>query len=190
MVFHKQMLSLNKKMIANLTEQVQRQKSSYKRMNSLSTASVSQKDSAYSSFLNAKTQYISTKEKVINLKLKVLDLQYQIEQLKDSINKKRIVLTQQYLYKLLVRTGDFVAAGTALAQVEDSSKAKLILFLESEVLKGIKEKSIYIENEKTRYKINKIWKIADKKYISSYRVEIYIDTPQNRFSKLVKVEFK
>jgi len=110
--------------------------------------------------------------------------------LEDTVAKKSIILHNKYLYKLIVRKGDFVAPGSPLAQVEDASKAKLVLFLELEELEEIDRKTVYIDGKKTNYKVNKIWKIADEKFISSYRAEIYIPAPKSTFSKLVKVEIK
>ena len=90
----------------------------------------------------------------------------------------------------MVRTGDFVAPGSPLAQVADVSKAKLVLFLEPDELESIEEKIVYLDGIKTEYKVNKVWKVADEKFISSYRAEIYVSAPKEMFSKLLKVEIK
>lgn len=86
--------------------------------------------------------------------------------------------------------GDFVNMGTPLAQLKDLTSAKLVLFLERDELKNIKEKSIYIDDKVSEYKISKVWEVADEKFISSYRTEIIIKNPKESFSKLLKVEFK
>jgi len=185
-----EMLDINKDIANSLSDMVSRQEGYYKRINNLSTASKTQKDNAYSSFTTAKTQYLGTKEKIVNLEKQILDMQYKIAQLEDMIVKKTLVLEQQYLYKLFVRKGDFVAAGSKLAQVMDTSKAKLILFLEPEELENIKDKKVYLDGKKTDYKVDKVWRVADEKFISSYRAEIYIGAPKNTFSKLLKVEIK
>ena len=185
-----QMLSINKEIANALSGTVKRQQSYYGRISKLSTASKTQKDNAYSSFTSAKTQYLSTKEKIINLQKQILDMKYKAAMLEDTVAKKSIILHNKYLYKLIVRKGDFVAPGSPLAQVEDASKAKLVLFLELEELEEIDRKTVYIDGKKTNYKVNKIWKIADEKFISSYRAEIYIPAPKSTFSKLVKVEIK
>jgi len=145
-------------------------------MNKLTTVSTTQKDNAFYSFASAKKQY--------------LDMQYKVAQLEDSIRKKSIVLNNKYLYKLSVRKGDFVNPGSTLAQIEDTSKAKLVLFLEPEELSELGQKTIYLNGEKTEYKVDKVWQVADEKFISSYRAEIYIPTPKGSFSKLIKVEIK
>jgi len=169
-------LKISKTKLQTLLETLQRQESYFKRMNSLKTASVSQKDTAYYSYASTKTQY--------------LDMQYKITQLEDSIQKKSLVLQDKYLYKLMVRKGDFVAPGAALAQVMDTSKAKLVLFLEPEELKDLDKKEVYLNGKKTTYRVDKVWKVADEKFISSYRAEIYIDAPKEIFSTLLKVEIK
>lgn len=184
------MLEINKNIANTLIGTVKRQEEYYNRIRQLSTASKTQKDSAYNNFSSAKTQYLTTKEKIISLKKQILDLDYKVSQLKDIIMKKSIVVNNKYLYKLIVKKGDFVAPGTSLAQIKDINRAKLIIFLESYELKKLAEKTIYINSRKTKYKVNKLWKIADDKFISSYKAEIYIDAPKDIFSKLVKVEMK
>ena len=184
------MLNINKDIEGSLRETVTRQESYYQRINKLTTVSKTQKDNAYSSFASAKTQYLGTKEKIRNLEKQILDMQYKIAQLEDSILKKSIVLEDLYLYEIMVRKGDYVAPGSPLANVADASKAKLVLFLESSELENIEQKSVYLNNEKTDYSVDKVWRIADEKFISSYRAEIYIPAPKASFSKLIKVEIK
>lgn len=159
-----------------LHETLKRQESYFQRIDKLKTASSNQKDSAFYSFSSAKTQ--------------VLDMEYKIAQLEDSIEKKSIILDNNYLYEIMVRKGDYVAPGTPLAKVKDASRAKLVLFLEPEELPGAKKKTVFINGKRTTYKVGKVWRVADEKFISSYRAEIYIPAPKNEFSKLLKVEIK
>ena len=189
-VLLEQMLGINQEIASSLAGSVKRQEGYYRRMSKLSTASKTQKDNAYNAFSSAKTQYLSTKEKIVSLKKQILDMKYKASQLEDILIKKSIIPENKYLYKLMVREGDYVAPGTPLAQIQDASRAKLVLFLEPEELKGIKEKSIYIDNKRTNYKVGKVWRVADEKFISSYRAEIYIPAPENEFSKLLKIEVK
>jgi len=184
------MLKTNKNILSALSESLNRQKAYYNRISNINTASKTQKDNAFYGYTNAKIQYFSTKEKIDSLKKQRLDLNYEIARLKDSISKKSIKVNNKFLYKLLVNKGDFVNMGTPLAQVKDLSSAKLVLFLESAELENIKEKTIYIDEKASEYKISKIWKVADEKFISSYRTEIIIKNPKESFSKLLKVEFK
>ena len=159
-----------------LHETLKRQESYFQRIDKLKTASKTQKDNAFYSFASTKTQY--------------LDMQYKIAQLGDSIDKKSIVLGKMYLYEIIVRKGDYVAPGSPLARVVDASKAKLVLFLEPAELEKIEQKAVYLNGEKTEYKVDKVWRVADEKFISSYRAEIYITAPKGSFSKLMKVEIK
>jgi multidrug resistance efflux pump len=185
-----QMLRINEEIAASLSETVSRQQGYYRRISGLATASKTQKDNAYSAYASAKTQYLGIKEKIVSLEKQLLDARYKEAMLEDTIKKKSIVLHKKYLYRLMVRAGDFVAPGTPLARVDDASRAKLVLFLEPEELAGIKEKRIYLNDKKTDYHVDKVWRVADEKYISSYRAEIYIPAPKRYFSELIKVEIK
>ncbi len=185
-----QMHDINHDIAQSLSETVKRQEGYFNRINKLSTASKTQKDNAFSSFTSAKTQYLGTREKIVNFEKQILDMKYKVAQLEDSIHKKSLVLENKYLYKLMVRKGDFVNLGSPLAQIEDTSRAKLVLFLEPEELSGLDEKTVYLDGEKTEYKVDKVWRVADEKFISSYRAEIYIAAPKGLLSKLVKVEIK
>ncbi|SFV61064.1 hypothetical protein MNB_SV-3-1047 [hydrothermal vent metagenome] len=185
-----QMLDINKDIAKSLKSSMERQEEYYHRINKLSTASKTQKDNAYNVFASAKTQYLGIKEKIVNLEKQILDINYKIAQLEDIVLKKSLVLEHKYLYKLMVRKGDFVAPGSVLAQVMDTSRAKLVLFLETDEVENIEKKILYLDNKKTDYKVNKIWKVSDEKFISSYRAEIVIPSPKGLFSKLMKVEIK
>lgn len=184
------MLGINQEIVSSLGDTLKRQKGYYERLNRLSTASKTQKDNAFNSFVSAKNQYLSTKEKIETLKKQILDMEYKIARLKDSIDKKNIRLKERYLYKMAVRKGDFVNPGSPLATIQNHTRAKLTLFLEPSELKNIREKRVFIDGRETAYRVDKVWNSADEKFISSYRAEIYIDTPKGHFSKLVKVELK
>ena len=184
------MLKINQQILSSINESMQRQKSYYQRIESIVSASKTQKDNAFYNYNNSKTQYFSTKEKIDSLKKQRLDLQYEISRLKDSLSKKTITIKNKFLNKILVHKGDYVNMGTPLAELKNLTSAKLVLFLEINELKDIKNKTIYIDDKKTKYKISKIWKVTDEKYISSYRTEIVIKNPKESFSKLLKVEFK
>jgi hypothetical protein len=72
---------------------------------------------------------------------------------------------------------------------KDLSKGKLEIFLPINSANSYTNKTIYLDSVKTDLKINKIYKVADSKNISSYKCEIIIPNPK-KFSKLVKIEFK
>ncbi|GIT99538.1 hypothetical protein TSL6_00450 [Sulfurovum sp. TSL6] len=169
-------LKISKENLLILHETLKRQASYFQRIDKLKTASTTQKDNAFYGYASAKTQY--------------LDMQYKIAQLEDSIEKKSIVLHHKYLYEIMVREGDYVAPGTPLASIVDASRAKLVLFLEPDELEQIEQKTVYLNGKKTDYKVDKVWRVADEKFISSYRAEIYIPAPEGSFSELMKVEIK
>ena len=185
------MVKINTQIASTLKQSVNRQEGYFNRISKLSTVSKTQKDNAYSAYSSIKTQYLGIKEKLLSLKKQLIDLRYKKAKLQDSIEKKNIFLKNRYLYSLLVRKGDFVGMGTPLMTVDDLSKGKLVLYLDAEELDGIKEKRVYINDQLTDYKIAKIWREADSKFISSYKTEIYIPVPKkDKFSTLLKVEIK
>ncbi|SHO80599.1 hypothetical protein MNB_SV-15-118 [hydrothermal vent metagenome] len=175
-VIDKQDLKLSQEMLIGLKSTYKRKESYFNKLNRLSTASKAQKDGAYYNFIASKNQYLATKLK--------------IERLKDSISKKHIILKNKYLYKLHTKAGEFVNFGSPLATIQDLSKAKLVLFLESQEVEELQDKSIYLDGNRTNLRVDKVWQTADTRFISSYRAEIVIDKPQIEFSKLVKVEIK
>ncbi|MCB4782542.1 MAG: HlyD family efflux transporter periplasmic adaptor subunit [Sulfurovum sp.] len=189
-VLFEKMLEINREIASSLSEMVERQQEHYKRISKIVTASKTQKDSAYNAYVSAKTQYLGTQEKIASLKKQLLDTRYKLAMLEDTIKKKSVVLYRKYLYKLMVKEGDFITRGTPLARIDDTSRAKLVFYLESEEVENIKEKQVYLNDTKTDYHVNKVWRVADEKYISSYRAEIYIDAPKQHFSQLIKIEIK
>ena len=183
------MIDLNSKMVADLRKNMQKKKSLYERVAPLSSSSVSQKDALYAAYVAAKSQYSATLEKILNLKSQRVSLKQRIDLLRDTIEKKRVTVSNSYLYRLNVEAGEFVTVGMPLATVMNIQKGKLTLYLSADELEGIKQKQIYIDGNKSSATIKKIWRVADTKYISSYRVEIEVPNVKE-FSKLVKVEFK
>ncbi len=185
----KKMIKLNQEMLPWLKSNMEKKELLYKKVVNLSSTSVNQKNSIYSAFVSSKTQYNGTLEKILNLKEQKINLEQKIALLKDTISKKNIALDKKYLYNLNVQKGEFVNIGLPIATISDISRAKIVLYLNEDELKNINSKKIYINGKETDLKFSKIWKIADKKYISSYRAEIIIK-PEERFSELVKVEIK
>jgi len=165
-------------------------KNSYNRVKNLQSYTKVQKDAKKNSYLLAKNSFIKAKSSLLNQKSIKADLLTKIDSLQDSINKKNISLkNSEYIYKIYPNRGDFVNFGSKLIDAYDLSRAKLVIFVDGDEIDNIKRKTIYIDGKRSDYKIDKIWKVADQKHLSSYRVEIVINKPK-RFSKLVKVEFK
>ena len=186
----KNMLKINHNILLALKESMLRQEGYYTRISNIGSASITQKDKAFTQYISTKTQYFSTQEKIDSLKKQRLDTLNRIEKLKDQISKKTIIVKNKFIYKMMVNRGDFVNMGTPLAQVKDLTQAKLVLFLEKDELQNIQQKIIYLDGKASTLKVSKIWSVADEKFISSYRTEIIIPNPKNSFSKLLKVEFK
>jgi len=175
--------------IKNLGEMVRIKEDNYKKTKKLKTKSKIEKDVALYDLLNSKNARLQTKEKVFNTKSQKEDLSYKIESLKDTIYKKSIYAKELYIYKLNVKKGDFVNFGTPLFEAQDISKAKLTFFISKDDFENIKDKKVYLDSKESKFKIDKIYRVADSEFISSYKAEIYIPAPK-LFSKLIKIELK
>lgn len=127
--------------------------------------------------------------KVINYKTQVSDLIITIENLKDQISKKRLVEKNRYITNIAIKKDDYVTPGTLLYEAADLSKGKLEIFLPIDEAQNYMKKDLYIDDKKSEFKVDKLYKVADEKHISSYKAEIIITNPTT-FSKLVKIEFK
>ncbi len=183
-------IELTKKSIANLKKIAQVDSRNYDVVKDLNSYSKSQKDSKLLTKIRSKNSLIQAKSSLDNLNSQREDLEFKIRLLEDKISKKNIKVPDgHYIYKIYPTKGDYINPGSKLVDVYDISKALLVLFLSQDELVDIDSKTIYIDGEPTEYKIYKRWSIADSVNISSYRVEILIDSPKE-FSKLVKVEFK
>ncbi len=185
----KKMIQVNQDMVATLKKNVIKKRELFEKSSPLSSTSISQKNALYAAYVAAKSQYNGVLEKILNLKNQKVTLEQKINRLKDTLEKKSIAVNAKYLYKLMVNKGEFVGVGSPIAIVQSIDRGKLTLFLSKEELDGIGNKSIYINGKKSDLKVNKIWRVADSRYISSYRVEIIMPHPK-LFSTLVKVEFK
>ena len=182
-------VQINEEMLANFKEIVKRKTQNYEKIKSLKIKSSVEKDREFYDLITTQNQYFSTQKELENLKIQENDLHLRKVQLQRSIKDKHLSANEKVLYKLMVKKGQVVAMATPLAQVADISKAKLSIFVNKNDLEGIKSKIIYIDGERSAYKITRLWNIADEQHLSSYKLEILIDAPKY-FSKLIKVEFK
>lgn len=168
-------LAQTKKKLEVLNEMLEIQDKNYNRLNKISSKSAYEKD-------NQKIQ-------VLNLESTKSDLVIKIATLEDTINNKILFEEKMYIYNISVKEGDYVAPGTLLYEAKDLTKGKLEIFISISDYNDILNKSIYLDGEKTDLKIDKIYKVADSKHISSYKCEIILPNPTT-FSRLVKIEFK
>lgn len=182
-------LKLNEKMEKNLSVMIRKKNENYERIKDLPIKSSVEKDKEFFDLSNTQNQQLSTLEKLETISSSLSDTQLRLEQLKRSIKDKHIRAENMILYKLYVKKGQVVAPGMNLAEIADISRAKLTVFLNSDELEGLKEKKIYLNDEETDYRVDKVWPLSDSEHISSYKTEILISSPQ-QFSTLYKIEFK
>ncbi|WP_457605487.1 hypothetical protein [Nitratifractor sp.] len=182
-------LKITRRTLPGLEESYRRKKRYQEKMQTLTTASQTQKDNAYYGMVSAQNQLLATREKEIGLERQILDLRQKIATLRDRIAKKNPKVRNRYLYKLLVRKGEYASPGLPLAILDDLSRGKLVIYLSPEEIRELPQKSIWIDGKKRNLRFAKIWKETDEKYLSSYRAEIHLK-PEAPFGSLHKVEIK
>ncbi|MBL0687027.1 MAG: HlyD family secretion protein [Sulfurospirillum sp.] len=183
-------MKLISKNVKNSQEVERIREENYKKIKDLKTKSRTSKDLELINLINSSNQVLALKNSLENLKVSISDLSFKIDSLKDSISKKSVEVEKGFLiYKTYVDRGDFVNVGTPLVDVYDISKGKLTIYLSKEDVKKAKNSILYINDQKSDYKIDKIWSVVDTQNISSYKTEIIIPAPK-RFSELLKIELK
>ncbi|RLA70058.1 MAG: HlyD family secretion protein [Epsilonproteobacteria bacterium] len=182
-------LKLNEKMARNYEAMLEKKQRNYDNIKSLKIKSTIEKDREFYDLISTQNQFISTEKEIQNLKTQINDLHLRQAQLKRSIKDKSLSAEGYVLYKLIVKEGQVVNPASPLAEIANVRRAKLTLYLTSQDMKGAENKTVYINGEKSPYKIDRLWKIADAQHLSSYRAEIIIDAPEY-FSSLLKVELK
>lgn len=129
------------------------------------------------------------KIKVLNIASTISDMKIKVSTLKDKIAKKNIKENNLYISNISVKKGDYVNPGTLLYTAYDLSSAKVEVFVPIKQAHTLKNKTIYINDEKTELKISKLHNVADTKHISSYKCEIILKN-YTKFSEVLKVSFK
>ncbi|WP_345991641.1 HlyD family efflux transporter periplasmic adaptor subunit [Sulfurimonas sp. HSL-1716] len=182
-------VKLDEEIVKNYRNILEKKNVNYDRIKVLKIKSTVEKDKEFYDLYTTQNQYLSTKKELDSLKMQLLDTSLQIARLNKSVKDKHLNAKNFVLYDLMVKEGQVVSPGTPLAKVADVSKAILTVFLDEKDVKGIESKKIYIDGQKTNYKISRLWNITDETHISSYKAQIIVKTP-HRFSKLVQIEFK
>lgn len=185
----KNTLKLNEDMQKNYEEILAKKQKNYDNIKELKTKSVIEKDREFYDLVSTQNTLISTAKEVDNLKVQINDLNLRREQLRKSIADKSLSAKGYILYALSVKKGQVVNPGMLLSQIADISKAKLTIYLNARDMQGAKDKTVYLNGQKTDYKVNRLWEIADTTHLSSYKAEIIIKAPKH-FSELMKVELK
>ncbi len=152
----------------------------YQIYKNLKTKSELDKNLKFYDYQNSVIVLNQTKNTISNLKA-------QIAKLKDTISKKSISF-KNYIYKIDVNKGDYVTPSMPIAVTMDINKVKIDIYVPINQINSIKNKKIYINDKLSDFKIDKVYKVADSKYLTSYKVEIVGKYP--KISDIVKVEFK
>ncbi len=179
----------NEEIVKNLESSLLRKRKNYKSVEALKIKSQVEKDREYYDLVTSENQLLSTKKEIQNLKVQITDLKLREVRLVQSIKDKNLKANGFVLYELNVQPGQVVNLSTPLAKVADISKAKLTIYLDRSDLSGAKEKVVYLDGQRSEYKISRVVNIADSKNISKYMAQIIIDSPKI-FSNLVKVELR
>jgi multidrug resistance efflux pump len=176
----KNQIELLKQEIKNQKEIVKRKYQIYKKYEKLKTKSIEAKNMKFYDYIGAKNQLIS-------LKSKLSDLIASKDKLKDIIDKKNIKVNG-YVESVLVKKGDYVAPGKVVAIVDDISKEKLTIYVPISEISKIENKKVYINGKKSNFKIYKIWKVPNSKFVTSYKVELV--GSGLKIGDIVNIEFK
>jgi len=166
--------------LSSQREILKRKKKLYQIYKNLKTKSQLDKDLKFYDYQNSIIAVNQTKNTIANLKA-------QIATLKDNISKKSIKFNN-YIYQINVNKGDYVTFATPIATIMNINKVKVDIFVPINKIDSIKNKKIYVNNKISDFKIDKIYKVADNKYVTSYKVELIGKYP--KISDIIKIEFK
>ena len=159
----------------------------YKIFKNLKSKSKTEKDAKYLDFISAEISINQTRITLSNLNKELDSIDSNIKKLKKTITDKSIKI-KGYLYKLFVDKDDFVTYGSTIAIIKDISKVKIDIFIPINKISTIKDKDVYINGKKSDFVVSKVYKVADEKYVTSYKVELV--GSYATISDVVKVEFK
>ena len=182
-------LKLNEDLKENYEEILKRKGENYTRIKDLKIKSSVEKDRDFYDLVASENSLISIEKEIISLQTQINDLQLRAAQLKRTIADKHLSAKGFILYKLMVKPGQVVVPGTALAKIADTSRALITLYISAEEMAHINEKVLYINGQKSSYTIDRIWNIADEQHLSSYKAQVIMKAPK-QFSGLLKVELR
>jgi flagellar motor protein MotB len=186
----KSTLKLTREMAENQQKVYEKDYRYYLRTKGMKTKSQTEKDRIFSTMMASRNQLLSLKEKIATLKKQIADTDYQRVMLEDRIAKKAVRAKGLYIYRVAVRKGDYVNPGALLLKAMDTSRGRLVVFLDADEMENLDRKKIYLDGKETDLRFDKVIRVADDVHISSYRAEIVLDRPVGLFSRLVKIEIK
>jgi len=189
LVYLKDTVVVNEQVLENMEETLKRKRDNYKKIENLKIKSRIEKDREFYDLVTTENTFLGTQKEINSLKTQIADLNVRKAQLIRSISDKNLSHKGFTLYSIDVKVGQVVGMSTPLARIADISKAKLTIFLDEADIINAKSKVIYIDGERTDYKISRTLNIADSKNISKYMAQIIIKSPKI-FSKLAKIELK
>jgi hypothetical protein len=189
LVYLKSTLNTNEEILKNFEELLNKKRENYDKIKVLKVKSAVEKDREFYDLISSENQFLNTQKEINSLKIQISDLEFRKAQLNRTIKDKNLSAKDFVLYSISVKPGQVVGISAPLAQVADISKALLTIYLDEADMNDINNKVIYLDGNKTDYKISRILNIADSKNISKYMAQIVIESPK-LFSKLVQVELK
>jgi len=158
-------IKLLQKKIALQKQVVKKKLNLYNRIKNLQTKSLIEKEQRY-------FDYSGTLLNLLNLEESLTQAESEIALLKRTITKKRIGAKGLYVVKIYPKVGDFIGVGAPVLEVADLTREKIVLFVPVSQIIQIKKGKVYIDGKPSNFKIYKIWRVTDSKYITSYRVEL------------------
>jgi multidrug resistance efflux pump len=188
-VYIKSTIVSNEAILKNLKLSLDKKRVNYKSIEALKIKSRVEKDREFYDLVSSENAYLNTQKEINSLKIQISDLKLRREQLIRNLKDKNLTAKGFVLYSILVKPGQVVNMATPLAQVADTSKAILTIYLDESDVPNAKNKFVYIDGVKSKYKVSRLLNIADSKNISKYMAQVVIDSPK-LFSKLVKVELR
>ncbi|MEO1942200.1 MAG: hypothetical protein ABGW77_04825, partial [Campylobacterales bacterium] len=115
--------------------------------------------------------YSGAKATLLNLQQRLSETEANIALLRRTIEKK-LFKTRFYLEKIYPRVGEYIGVGAPVADLADLSREKIVLFVPVEVAPRLKGAQVVVAGKGGLFKISKIWRVPDRQYITSYRVEL------------------
>jgi len=173
-------LEILKTILSSQKEILKRKKRVYETYKKLTSKSQNEKDLKFFDYKNALISYNQTRSNI-------LDLEAKLKILNNSISKKKISFNN-YIYDIYVNKGDYLNPSNVIAKTMDLSKEKIYIYVPVDKINSIKNKKIYINGKFSNFKIAYIKKVADDKFVTSYKVKLVGNYPN--ISEIVKVDFK
>lgn len=131
---------------------------------------------------------------VLDTKQALISTEMELKQKKNIREKKLFYLQDGYLGQIYVDEFEFVSPGEKIFEYYDFSKSRLDIFVTADEVKGLKEKTIFINGEESNiWRVEKVSKVKDSNRISTYRVRLVTknrDPKKAEFGEILKVEFK